>query len=50
MNKESQVSITVRIDKNIHKKCKAKLVEEECSFVELVRKAVKEYVEGNFKI
>ena len=44
------VSVTVRIDKELHKQCKLKLVKEEVTFVDLVRRAVEDYVSGQYKI
>ncbi len=50
MVQEGMVSVTVRIPEELHKACKKKLVDDGKSFVDLVRSAVRQYVDDKFEI
>lgn len=47
---EKQKSVTVRIKENLHRECKSKLAKEGYGFVDLIRKAIQDYVDGKFKM
>ena len=45
-----QKSVSMRLDENLYKECKKKLVDDEKTFTDLVRLAMGLYLKGELKI
>lgn len=45
-----QKPVSLRLDENLYKECKKKLVDDEKTFTDLVKKAMELYLKGELKI